>query len=231
MWPKNHADEVVRLFRHTLETGEPHVAPEHIEQRLDRGVTEYYEWQINRITLPDGRFGVVCYFRDISAHVQARTALEVADRQKDEFLAMLAHELRNPLAPLRNASELLAMIAREEPRTQFGVEVIKRQVTQLTRLVDDLLDVSRITQGRIELTREPLGSWRHRRPGDGDGRTAAARQAPPGVDPRQPRAAVRRRRQRPPGPVRQQHSHQCRQVHRSRWRRSACARTPTARRP
>jgi PAS domain S-box-containing protein len=156
MWPKDHADEVVRLFRHTLETGEPYLAPEHIEQRLDRGVTEYYDWQINRITLPDGRFGVVCYFRDISAHVQARTALQVADRQKDEFLAMLAHELRNPLAPLRNASELLALIAREEPRAQFSVDVIKRQVTQLTRLVDDLLDVSRITQGRIELSREPL---------------------------------------------------------------------------
>ena len=156
MWPKDHADEVMRRFRHTLETGEPYVAPEHIEQRLDRGVTEYYDWQINRITLPDGRFGVVCYFRDISAHVQVRTALQVADRQKDEFLAMLAHELRNPLAPLRNASELLALIAREEPRAQFSVDVIKRQVTQLTRLVDDLLDVSRITQGRIELTREPL---------------------------------------------------------------------------
>jgi PAS domain S-box-containing protein len=156
LWPKDHADEAVRVFRRTLETGEPFFEAEHIEQRLDRRVTEHYEWQINRITLPDGRFGVVCYFRDISAHVQARTALEIADRQKDEFLAMLAHELRNPLAPLRNASELLAMIAREEPRTQFGVEVIKRQVTQLTRLVDDLLDVSRITQGRIELTREPL---------------------------------------------------------------------------
>jgi PAS domain S-box-containing protein len=156
LWPKPHADEVVRLFHRTLETGESYVAPEHIEERLDRGVTEYYDWQINRITLPDGRFGVVCYFRDVSAHVQARTALQVADRQKDEFLAMLAHELRNPLAPLRNASELLAIIARQEPRVQFSVDVIKRQVTQLTRLVDDLLDVSRITQGRIELTREPL---------------------------------------------------------------------------
>jgi PAS domain S-box-containing protein len=156
LWPKKHADEVARLFHRTLETGESYVAPEQIEQRLDRGVTEYYDWQINRITLPDGRFGVVCYFRDVSAHVQARTALQLADRQKDEFLAMLAHELRNPLAPLRNASELLAIIAREEPRVQFSVDVIKRQVTQLTRLVDDLLDVSRITQGRIELTRESL---------------------------------------------------------------------------
>jgi signal transduction histidine kinase/CheY-like chemotaxis protein len=146
----------VRHFRHTLESGEPYVAPEYVEERLDRAVTEYYEWQIHRITLPEGRYGVVCYFRDISAHIQARIALQTADRQKDEFLAMLAHELRNPLAPLRNASELLAVTAREEPRTQFSVNVIKRQVTQLTRLVDDLLDVSRITQGRIELNREPL---------------------------------------------------------------------------
>ncbi|MFI4868004.1 MAG: ATP-binding protein [Steroidobacterales bacterium] len=156
LWHQHDADEVVARFRHTLETGEPYVAPEYVEQRLDRGVTEYYEWQIHRITLPDGRYGVVCYFRDISAHIQARTALQAADRQKDEFLAMLAHELRNPLAPLRNASELLAVGARDEARTQLCVDVIKRQVTQLTRLVDDLLDISRITRGRIELNREPL---------------------------------------------------------------------------
>jgi PAS domain S-box-containing protein len=156
LWPQDYADDLVRLFRRTLETGEPYIETEHVEERLDRRVIEHYEWQINRITLPDGRYGVVCYFRDISAHIKARAALQSADRQKDEFLAMLAHELRNPLAPLRNASELLAITARGEPRTQFSVDVIKRQVTQLTRLVDDLLDVSRITQGRIELTREPL---------------------------------------------------------------------------
>jgi PAS domain S-box-containing protein len=155
-WHQPVADDVLARFRHTLETGESYVSPEHIEQRRDRGVTEYYEWQIHRITLPEGRYGVVCYFRDISAHIQARSALQAADRQKDEFLAMLAHELRNPLAPLRNASELLSIGAGEEPRTQFSINVIKRQVTQLTRLVDDLLDISRITQGRIELNREPL---------------------------------------------------------------------------
>ncbi|HEY4973441.1 MAG TPA: ATP-binding protein, partial [Steroidobacteraceae bacterium] len=156
LWPEEYAHDLVRLFRRTLETGEPYEEAEHVEERRDRHVIEHYEWQINRITLPDGRYGVVCYFRDISAHIHARAALQSADRQKDEFLAMLAHELRNPLAPLRNASELLAITARGEPKTQFSVDVIKRQVTQLTRLVDDLLDVSRITQGRIELTREPL---------------------------------------------------------------------------
>jgi signal transduction histidine kinase/CheY-like chemotaxis protein len=130
--------------------------PERAEERVDRRTREYHEWQINRIALPDGGFGVVCYFRDISIHVRARNALQDADRQKNEFLAMLAHELRNPLAPIQNATAVLASTTLCDARAQFSVGAIKRQVTQLTRLVDDLLDVSRITQGRIELKHEPL---------------------------------------------------------------------------
>ncbi|HUO67050.1 MAG TPA: ATP-binding protein, partial [Gammaproteobacteria bacterium] len=155
--PPVPAEEIVGRFKHTLETGEAYIAPEHVQPRLDRGVTEYYEWQINRIPLPDGRFGVVCYFRDISAHVQARARLETADRQKDEFLAMLAHELRNPLAPLRNAAEVLSRSTSPDgERTRTLVEIVQRQVSNLSRLVDDLLDVSRITQGRIELRRRSV---------------------------------------------------------------------------
>jgi PAS domain S-box-containing protein len=153
LWPSDYAEEIVQRFRQTLETGEPHSTPERREQRLDLGVTQYYEWQIHRITLPDEGYGVVCYFRDISAHIHARTALEVADRQKDEFLAMLAHELRNPLAPIRNAVELVSRMVPAESRVQSALGMTKRQVAQLTRLVDDLLDVSRITQRRIELKR------------------------------------------------------------------------------
>jgi signal transduction histidine kinase len=82
--------------------------------------------------------------------------LQKADRRKDEFLAMLAHELRNPLAPIRNASELLARTLPADSQSQNMVGLVKRQVTHLTRLVDDLLDVSRITQGRIELQRRPV---------------------------------------------------------------------------
>jgi signal transduction histidine kinase len=80
-------------------------------------------------------------------------ALETADRQKDEFLAMLAHELRNPLAPIRNAMELLTRMIPTDSRIQSALGMTKRQVAQLSRLVDDLLDVSRITQRRIELKR------------------------------------------------------------------------------
>jgi signal transduction histidine kinase/ActR/RegA family two-component response regulator len=85
-----------------------------------------------------------------------RLELEEADRQKNEFLAMLAHELRNPLAPIRNASELLARMIGGNPQAQGIVEVVQRQVAHLSHLVDDLLDVSRITQRRIELRRETV---------------------------------------------------------------------------
>jgi PAS domain S-box-containing protein len=153
---KDSADEIERAFRRTLETGERYVAREHAEQRLTRGAVEYYEWEIQRIPLPDGGYGVVCYFRNISAHVNARIRLEAADRQKNEFLAMLAHELRNPLAPIRNAGELLVRMASPDPQARAVTQMLQRQATVLARLVEDLLDVSRITQGRIVLKRQTL---------------------------------------------------------------------------
>ncbi|HZO87589.1 MAG TPA: histidine kinase dimerization/phosphoacceptor domain -containing protein [Chthonomonadaceae bacterium] len=82
LWEQAYADEIVRLFRHTLETGEPYIALEHIEERRDRRVTEYYEWKIHRVPLPEGRDGVVCYFRDISAQVLARTAIAESEQQR-----------------------------------------------------------------------------------------------------------------------------------------------------
>ena len=89
--------------------------------------------------------------------LQARTEeLREADRRKNEFLALLGHELRNPLAPIATASEALSFTAMGDARAQAAVDVIRRQAAQLSRLVDDLLDVGRITQGRIHLRLEPL---------------------------------------------------------------------------
>ncbi|MDY6982874.1 MAG: ATP-binding protein, partial [Pseudomonadota bacterium] len=82
--------------------------------------------------------------------------LQDADRQKNEFMAMLAHELRNPLAPIRNASVLLARAVRGDANARSLVDVVQRQVGHLSRLVDDLLDISRITQKRIDLDRETV---------------------------------------------------------------------------
>jgi PAS domain S-box-containing protein len=282
LWSRSYAAEIVARFRHTLETGESYVTSERVERRRDSGVTEYYEWRIERIPLPDGRYGVVCYFRDISEQVQARQriqesgqrfrqladampqmvwtarpdgfidyynerwyqftgfsrdqyaqqswasilhpddvqrsvdtyfrcirecvpyqieyrfkdrmtgdyrwfmgralpvrdeqgavvkwfgtctdiddvkraeeALQDADRRKDEFLALLAHELRNPLAPIRTGLELIRL-AGDTPQSVRSVRsMMERQVSHMVRLIDDLLDVSRITSGKIVLQRAP----------------------------------------------------------------------------
>lgn len=107
----------------------------------------------------DGRgrlAGVVLVFRDITERRAGERALRDNDRRKDEFLAMLAHELRNPLAPIRNAAHTLGLLGSPDDRVQWVSGVIERQVGLMTRLVDDLLDVSRITSGKIALQREPV---------------------------------------------------------------------------
>jgi signal transduction histidine kinase/ActR/RegA family two-component response regulator len=85
-----------------------------------------------------------------------RETLAESDRRKDEFLATLAHELRNPLAPVRNAIHILRARLPPTPELQWARDVIDRQVTQMARLIDDLMDVSRITRGTFELRRETV---------------------------------------------------------------------------
>lgn len=285
LWPKALADEIVTQYCHTLETGKPFAIAEMVHERNDPEGKKYYEWQVNRIPLPDGSHGVVCYFRDISERVlnqkilreseeryrslfnaidegfalieiicdtsgqacdyrflevnpafgkqtglpdptgkliseinpsheivgidiyaqvlrtgeavrythasktsgrwfdvsaarldgpgskkvvvvfndvterkqserrlmEQAEALAQQDRRKDEFLAMLSHELRNPLAPISNAMHLMRRQKNDDPVLLQARVIIERQVKQLNRLVDDLLEVSRITTGRIQL--------------------------------------------------------------------------------
>ena len=295
LWGPAQAEKTMCQIRHTMQTGQPIRTSEMIQKRADRQVTEFYEWQINRISQPDGRQGVACYFRDISERVIAQrdvsesevrfralfdhgpiamycvdaagvlqeynhnaqalwgreprrgdpaerfcgasrlylpdgthvphpqtpvadvlsgsilfakdvevlierpdgsritvianvvplknahgditgaitclyditarslmerqtlahaAALADMDRRKDEFLAMLSHELRNPLAPISNAVRLLRLQKNEDPVQVQARVVIERQVGQLNRLVDDLLEVSRITTGQVLLRQE-----------------------------------------------------------------------------
>jgi signal transduction histidine kinase len=93
---------------------------------------------------------------EVAERARAEAALKEADRHKDEFLAVLAHELRNPLAPIRNAVEIMRRSALTDPQLSWSRDVVERQVKHLTRLVDDLLDVSRITRGNINLSREAV---------------------------------------------------------------------------
>jgi PAS domain S-box-containing protein len=93
---------------------------------------------------------------DITAQKEAEKALRLADQRKDEFLATLAHELRNPLAPVRHAVKVLESKSLEQAKAQWARDVISRQVHRMALLLDDLLDVSRITQGRLALKIETI---------------------------------------------------------------------------
>jgi PAS domain S-box-containing protein len=113
-----------------------------------------YDYVLVPVLDPDGEvLAVAGTTRDITERKQMEAALREADRRKDEFIAMLAHELRNPVAPIRNAAEILARLATDDRQVALA-GVLKRQTDQLSRLLDDLLEVARITQGRIELRRE-----------------------------------------------------------------------------
>ncbi|WP_309007557.1 ATP-binding protein [Pelagicoccus sp. SDUM812005] len=277
LWPEPFAEEAISLFRHTLKTGEPYVSPGLTEKRKDIGAIESYEWQLNRVTLADGQYGVVCYFFDATRlqeavqalreseerfrmladnmsqlawtcdelgsvnwynqrwleytgcaleemrgwgwkqlvhpeHVdrvvegvmevrdsetvwedtfplrghgggyrwflsraipirdeageivswfgtntdvtelrETQQLLKEADRRKDEFLATLAHELRNPLAPIRTGLEIMKMAKGDGALVEETRATMERQTKQLISLVDDLLDVSRITRGKLKL--------------------------------------------------------------------------------
>ena len=122
--------------------------------RRDRdGITELVERAA--IALENARL-----YRTLQMEIEERRGIEAllqaSNRRKDEFLAMLSHELRNPLAPIRTALEVIRRLAPSEPKLTWATDVTGRQVAHLTRLVEDLLDVARINQGKIALQIEAL---------------------------------------------------------------------------
>ncbi len=86
LWPERFASEAIRIFRHTLETGEPYVSPGLTEMRHDIGAIESYEWQINRVTLADGQYGVVCYYFDTTRLQQAHNAVRESEKRFRTFI-------------------------------------------------------------------------------------------------------------------------------------------------
>jgi two-component system CheB/CheR fusion protein len=151
----NDVAHKLRLWNHARETGQPFEA----EYRL-RGVDGTYRWQLTRALPQRNASGVIVRWYgsvvDVDDKRRAEEALREADRRKDEFLAMLAHELRNPLAPIRHALAVQARSTDDADLSREMRETMERQVSHLVRLVDDLLDVSRLTTGHIALRREPV---------------------------------------------------------------------------
>jgi PAS domain S-box-containing protein len=158
-----HPDDLaenLRVWKSAIETGEEFT----FEQRFRRADGEY-RWHLSRAkALKDAEGKVLMWVgSNTDIHEQKQTANELrevaarlseADRRKNEFLAMLAHELRNPLAPIRNGLQIVRMAEGNGETVRSTADMMERQIRQMVRLVDDLLDVSRITQGKIELRRE-----------------------------------------------------------------------------
>ncbi|MEZ5486956.1 MAG: PAS domain-containing protein [Steroidobacteraceae bacterium] len=154
-----HPDDLPRI-QATLDAARRSVAPFDLELRIRRADDGSERWlALYGRFLHDGGEGAahqsIGVVFDITARKQAELALEQSHRRKDEFLATLAHELRNPLAPIRYSARLLRPEATASVIAQVR-DTIERQSTQMARLLDDLLDVSRITRNVIELRRESI---------------------------------------------------------------------------
>jgi two-component system, chemotaxis family, CheB/CheR fusion protein len=152
-----HPDDRERVtegWAKSVATGEPF----EIEYRL-RGADGAYKWFLRRAVPLKENGKVVKWFgtsTNIDRQKQAQELLREADRQKNDFIAMLAHELRNPLAPILNASYLLGRKAAQDAELHRVQEIIRRQVQHMRKLLDDLLDVARITRDKIKLEKEPV---------------------------------------------------------------------------
>jgi len=159
-----HEDHWFEIYDHVARTGDA----TRFESEA-AGLDRWYDVHASRFGDPElNRVAVI--FNDITERKKADDALRAneralaeqaaalrqADRNKDEFLAMLAHELRNPLAPLRNASQILDTPGVNGAERASAQALIRRQIDNMSRMIDDLLDVSRITEGKIELKKEPV---------------------------------------------------------------------------
>ena len=122
---------------------------------LSAAPPRYFSWSKHRVQLPEQEgWGILVSATETTRRRQTEAQLRAADKRKSEFLATLAHELRNPLAPISNAVQLLKREGVDAARQKNATDIIDRQLKQMVRLVDDLLDISRIDEAKIRLVKE-----------------------------------------------------------------------------
>lgn len=150
VWPEALGTDGEQMYRRVMLSRTPETL-EHV-QVMSTGKAVWIELR----AYPAGKDDLAIVVRDISERKATELKLKEGDRRKDEFLAMLAHELRNPLAPIGAAAQFLQIAKLDEQRVRSTSQIISRQVGHMTHLIDDLLDVSRVTRGLVELESEAL---------------------------------------------------------------------------
>ena len=137
-----------------FETAYLQAANEGVGSNLTAFYPDHQRWyEANCYPAPNG---ITIYFRNVTERVKVEQALKESDRRKDEFLATLAHELRNPLAPIRSGLEVIRRMGDDRERLEATLDILQRQTNQIVHLVDDLLDIARISQGKIHLRKERI---------------------------------------------------------------------------
>jgi PAS domain S-box-containing protein len=149
LFPGTYESDIGKMYRQVQLDGQPKFLEHHYV--FPDGRTFWFEARAFKVG-----DGVAVLFRDITKRIKLIEALKESDKRKDEFLAMLAHELRNPLAPIVTAGEILLRLSQTNESIARPTAIIRRQAKHMTRLIDDLLDVARVTQGHIHLQKEVI---------------------------------------------------------------------------
>ena len=159
--PEVQGQGFFELLDHVYQTGQPfvgHAVPLRVQRDPKAPLEErFIDFVYQPIHDQHGKVsGIFVEGSDVTARKHIEDELRAANRQKDQFLAMLAHELRNPLAPITTAAQLLQRGQMDAPGIQRASDIIARQAQHMTSLVNDLLDVSRVTRGLVTITKEAL---------------------------------------------------------------------------
>ena len=145
LWPEPTASEVIDAFRHTLETGEPYYSRDFIKPRRDVGNVESYEWELHRMLLPDGQYGVVCYYFDSTRLRQVEQQLLKTERMvaAGQLAASLAHEINNPLTSVMNILYILAHRPGLDEETSRWATIAETELNRVSRIVKQSLSYYR----------------------------------------------------------------------------------------
>lgn len=148
LWPGEVAEQIIAVFRHTLETGEPYFSPQFTNRRKDVPEVESYEWELRRMILPDGDYGVICYYFDSTELRTAETALRTANHDLEQFAFSASHDLQEPLRSIKIYSELLERRysdALDSEGKEF-MGFLRSGATRMETLIRDLLTFCQLSK-------------------------------------------------------------------------------------